>query len=675
MNKVGVSACLLLLLVSIHFSAQESNELYSPSKNIKVVISFHESEIYYSAYHGEESIILPSKLGIEFEGNDTCKFFTELKYEHSSFDGMISPIWGQNSKIQNKYNELLLTLDDLRVNRKLNIRFRAYDDGFAFRYEYPNDEGSIVITSEETYVNLAGDYDSWWIWADYNTYEKLYSKNKVSECEHVAAPYTMRTSEGTHICILEADLENYSSMTLLKCDDDSTKFKVNLAPWADDTKVKTSGPFKTPWRCFVVAEDAAGLLESDLVFKLNDEAEQRDYSWIKPITYVGIWWEMHLGISEWGISNNRHGATTENTKKYIDFAAENNIDAVLVEGWNTGWEDWGKPNAFDFVTPYPDFDIYEVVRYAKEKGVEIIGHHETGGDIIAYEESLDEAFSFYHDLGIKYVKTGYAGAINPPEESHHGQYMVNHYNKVMKAALEYEIMLDVHEPVIPSGLARTYPNLMSFEGVRGMEWNAWSDGNPPSHTCIIPFTRGIAGPIDYTPGIFNIHQDNFEDKRKRWNSSDTLITSTHSTISNQIALMVVLYSPMQMAADMIENYYGHQAFEFVKEIPATWDETKILNAEIGEYIVIARRSGDKWFVAGITNEDKRRIFIKFDTFLEDGKVYETKILKDHLLAHYKDNPEKFLINQLEYNSNQFIEIQMKEGGGFLMIFELSGNKQ
>jgi len=647
--------------------SQTDREMISPSGNIKIQTQNKETGFYYSVSFNGEILITPSQLGYVFAENDSCSKFVVKNYLDTTVDETWNPLWGQYSEIRNNYNEMLVELAQLENERKLNIRFRAFDDGIAFRYEFPENTKNLTVASEETYFNFADDFDSWWIWADYNTYEKLYSKNNLSELDHVAAPFTIKTSSGAYMCVHEANIDNYSSMTLLKTD--SLTFKSNLAPWSDGTKVKTEGSFVSPWRVVVISDKPGGLIESSLILNLNDKPAETDLSWIKPITYIGVWWEMHLGISEWGIDGDRHGATTENTKRYIDFAAENGIDAVLIEGWNTGWEDWGKPNAFDFVTPYPDFKIKKLVKYARKKGVEIIGHHETGGDIIAYENSLDKAFRYYQKLGIKYVKTGYAGPINPPEESHHGQYMINHYNKVMRTAMKYDIMLDVHEPVIPSGLGRTYPNLMSFEGVRGMEWNAWSDGNPPSHTCIIPFTRGVAGPIDYTPAIFDVDLSNSKNKSKSWNELDKGNNSVHSTISNQIALLIVLYSPMQMAADLIENYKEHSAFEIVKQIPPTWDDTRVLYSEIGECVVLARRSGDKWFVAGINNEYARSVYLEYDALLTADVEYNVTLLKDHMNAHYEDNPEKYVIETDNVISTSNIEIQMNEGGGFVMIFE------
>jgi alpha-glucosidase len=462
-----------------------------------------------------------------------------------------------------------------------------------------------------------------------------------------------------YLSIHEAAIENYSTMTLKR--DGEQNYKINLAPWADGTLVKTKTPMFSPWRAIIIADKPGGLIESNLITNLNDTCQIKDVSWIKPMTYVGIWWEMHLGISKW-ILGEKHGATTENAKRYIDFASKHYVKGVLIEGWNTGWENWGKKDAFDFVTPYKDFNLKEVVKYAKTKGVEIIGHHETGGDTESYEKHIEEAFAFYKMLGINIVKTGYAGPVVPVGEYHHGQCMVQHYNKVMKLAAKYKLMLDVHEPIVLSGLSRTYPNLMTAEGVRGMEWNAWSDGNPPSHTCTLPFTRGIAGPMDYTPGIFDIDLSAHSKEREKWNSLDKGNSAVHSTIANQLALMLVLYSPLQMAADLPENYEGNKAFSFIENLPTTWDETKVIDASIGEYLIIARRKENNWFVGAITNENKRELIISLN-FLENNKEYNANIYSDGNDADFETNPESLLINEMKIVSTDSVTLKLARGGG------------
>lgn len=642
-------------------------QIFSPHQQIRLDVFLQDERLYYQAWLNQEAVLQASALGLVFEKEDTLGYFRLLSHTTGYHDTVWTSVWGQQRHIRDHYQWLLLDLEDTRHGRPLQIHFRVYDDGIAFRYEYPDSSQALNIMSELSSFCLAGDYRSWWIWADYGTLEKLYFETPLSQAPHVAAPFTMETTAGQYISIYEAALDQYSSMTLRQ-QQDKQCYQVNLVPWADGVAVKTQGAFRSPWRVVQMAPQAGELITSSLILNLNEPAPPADYSWIKPLTYVGIWWEMHLGLSEWGLANNRHGASTQNAKRYIDFAAQNGIGGVLIEGWNTGWENWGQAGAFDFVTPYPDFDILEVVAYARQKGVEIIGHHETGGDVIAYEEKLEQAFQYYHDLGIRYVKTGYAGPVNPPTEWHHGQYMVDHYNKVMRTAMQYQIMLDVHEPVIPSGLSRTYPNLMTFEGVRGMEWNAWSEGNPPSHTTILPFTRGLAGPMDYTPGIFNIKLDRHDQNRVAWNTLDPGNTQVHSTLSNQLALMVILYSPMQMAADLPENYQEHPALEFIANMPATWDETRVLAAEIGQYLVIARRAGHSWYVAGITNEEARSLELDLH-FLDNGKRYAARICQDKPASHYQHNPEAYQIRKKKTGRKKTHTITLAPGGGFLMILQ------
>ena len=661
---------LLFMLLSFAANSFANNEVSvkSPSGNLNINIKSVNNRLLYSSVFNNEQIINYSNLGFVLKDIDSLCFFNVLSTDKYSFDETWKPVWGQYSSIRNNYNQITIHLKDILKNRLVDVCFRVYDDGFAFQYRFPENNPEVIIMTEESSFSFTENNNCWWIWADYNTLEKLYHKTSLKEASHVAVPFTMQTSKGTYISIHEAAIDDYSSMTLKQDSIDSLTYKVNLVPWADGTAVKTSAPFKTPWRVVFVSSNAGGLAESSLLQNLNDTSAISDCSWIKPIKYIGIWWEMHLGISTWAMNSGRHGATTENAKRYIDFAASNGIEGLVIEGWNTGWENWGAKDAFNFVTSYPDFNIKEVVEYAKSKGVDIIGHHETGGDIVAYEKKLDAAFAFYNSLGIKYVKTGYAGPVNPPTEHHHGQYMVRHYNNVMRTAAKYKMMLDVHEPIIPSGLSRTYPNLMTFEGVRGMEWNAWSEGNPPSHTCTLPFTRALAGPMDYTPGIFDVSEQRFADKRVKWNGPDTGKISAHSTLCNQIALMVVLYSPLQMAADLIENYENHPAFKFVSQIPATWDDTKVLDAKIGEHIVIARRKGSKWFVAGITNENSRVISIDFN-FLDKNKTYTLNKCFDADNAHYENNPAEYIVSKESVNYASDIKIRMAEGGGFIMILE------
>lgn len=658
---------IFLFITKSIFVYAKSETLISPNGNVKVVFALENARAGFDVSFNGKSVVRSISLGFVLEGNDSLTKFSMNSCSYFEKRNTWKTVWGQSSEIVENYSELKISLNDLTQNRTLILSLRAYDDGFAFRYEIPAQEKVHIIhvISEESRFALVGKYSCWWSWADYGTLEKQYYHTSLDSAKHVAVPFTLRRNDDVYVSIHEAAIDDYSSMTLKQEEGDANSYKVNLVPWAFSVQVKAVDSLRTPWRAFIFAKKPGDLIESNLILNLNEPCKLEDVSWIKPMNYIGIWWEMHLGISTW-TPGDRHGATTENAKRYIDFAAANGIKGVLIEGWNTGWEEWGKKDAFDFVTPTADFDLKDVVEYARSKGVEIIGHHETGGDTESYEKHLEAAFSLYSKLGIHVVKTGYAGSVTPEGELHHGQCMVRHYNKVMRLAAKYHIMLDVHEPIVLSGLSRTYPNLMTAEGVRGMEWNAWSEGNMPSHTATIPFTRGIAGPIDYTPGIFDIDLSAHKGDRMKWNSLDKGSTSVHSTLSNQLALMVVLYSPLQMAADLPENYEKHPAFEFIKNLPTTWDETHVREAAIGEYVTIARRSSDVWYVAGITNEQAREAEIDL-SFLPKGVGYTARLCKDAPDADYQANPEAYVIEEKNVISTDILRVTLAPGGGFFLI--------
>lgn len=655
---------LSLWLIALDSSpaAAESWAMDSPQQNLHLEVELDSiGQLYYRVDFLEKNILRPSALGLKVKG-DVSPTYRLLSVDTDYVRETWTTYWGVKRRVRNEYRAMKLRLQEQSNKQQhLTVEFRAYDDGIAYRYHVPDTIESVEIMSECGEFRLASNGDCWWAWADYNTLEKSYRHDSISVVEHAAAPFTLRLEDGIHLSLLEAAVDDYSTMTLKRDSLDSLNFQVNLVPWADGVAVKSSSPFHTPWRAAIISPDAAGLLTSDLVLNLNDPPST-DFSWVRPLKYVGIWWEMHLGLSTWRKQGGRHGATTENTFSYIDFAEKHGLNGVLVEGWNTGWEHWGTPQAFDFTTPYADFDLQGVARYATAHHVELIGHHETGGDLIAYESRIDSAFSLYRSLGIRYVKTGYAGPVNPATESHHGQYMVKHLNTVMRKAAEYQIMLDVHEPVIPSGLSRTYPNLMTFEAVRGMEWNAWSDGNYPSHTCILPFTRGLAGPIDYTPGIFDIDMSQRANERVTWNGKGPGETAVHSTLSSQLALMVVNYSPMQMAADLPANYEAHPAFRFIENLPTTYDEIRILAAEIGSYVVVARRNGDNWFVGGITNEQARDIELDL-SFLDSNRSYRMETCYDTPSTDFEKNPETYEIHSGWVDQRRTFILSMARGGG------------
>lgn len=575
--------------------------------------------------------------------------------------------WGQTKEVQDIHNELKINLQELNEeNRLLTLYFRAFNDGVAFRYEFPEQERlkNFVIMDELSEFNVSGNPLTWWIPADYDTYEKLYQKTTMDKAEWVATPLTMKTAHGVHLSIHEAALTNYAGMTLKQ----STvgKFQAELVPWSNGDKVRASTPFVTPWRTIQMSPSASKLIESNLVLNLNEPNKIEDVSWIEPMKYIGIWWGMHLGTETW-YAGPRHGATTENAMAHIDFAAAHNIQAVVIEGWNAGWENWGGKDAFDHITPAKDYDLKKVTAYAKEKGVMLIGHHETGGDIPAYEKYVETAFQQCADNGMFAVKTGYAGGIYPRGEHHHGQFMVEHYRKIVELAAKYKIVLDVHEPIKPTGIRRTWPNMMTREGVRGMEWNAWSDGNPPSHTVTIPFTRGLGGPIDYTPGTFDLLFRN-AGERIRWNTDDIERTRTHSTLCKQLANFVILYSPLQMASDLPKNYEGHPTFQFFVDFDADIDESKVINGEVGEFITVARRVGENWFLGSATNEKARSFKIDL-SFLKAGVRYLAHVYKDSDDSDWKENPYAYQIETIEVGQSTEWEIVLAPGGGQAIYFE------
>lgn len=645
----------------------------SPDQNIKVKFELINNQPFYSVYYKETCLLLPSKLGFEFKNQAALDSnFLIQKVETSTINENWEQVWGENKKVKNNYNQSIVYLKEIsEPGRPLKLQIKVYNDGIGFRYEIPEHEGvdSLFISNELTEFNFANNYKAWWIPANFDSYESLYSNNKISDIPSANTPFTLETKDGVCISIHEANLTNYAGMTLKKVQGSSTAFKAELVPWPDGTKVKTKAPMLSPWRTIQIASSAAELAESNLILNLNEPNKIANVSWIQPMKYIGIWWGMHLGVNTWTLGE-RHGATTENMKKYIDFAAEHNIPAVLAEGWNTGWENWGAQHAFDFITPYEDFDLEAIADYAKNKGVQLIGHHETGGDAEYYEQKLEEAFSMYQRLGIKVVKTGYAGPIRPLGQHHHGQWMVNHYQKVVETAAKYHIMIDAHEPIKATGIRRTWPNMMTREGARGMEWNGWSDGNPPEHHTILPFTRNLAGPIDYTPGIFDIQYKN-AGKRVKWNDHDKGTSRVNTTLAKQLSLFVVFYSPLQMASDLIENYKDQPAFQFIEDVPVDWAETKVLNAQIGDYVTIARKdiNSNDWFLGSITDENARTLEINLN-FLDKDKSYIAEIYSDSENTDWKTNPIEIDIRQLSVNANDTIKLRLAPGGGQAIRFKV-----
>ena len=645
---------------------QESAEVYSPDGKLEIEFILAGGVPYYAVIYDGIEVIRRSVMGFTLKSAESSDWGFRIEgIERASFDETWEPVWGQTKEIRNHYNEMTVRLKDEtprlrepdRPGRRINITFRAYDDGLGFRYEWPEQEGpqQVEIMSELTRFNLTGDHTVWWIPADFDTYENLYTMSSLSillrlEVPAVNTPVTMKTDDGLYVSIHEANLRDFPGMVLTRPEGGKRALKASLCPWPDGTKVKGTLPMRSPWRTIQIARRAGGLIESNLILNLNEPCVLDDTSWIRPMKYIGIWWGMHIGKYTWHVGP-KHGATTENAKRYIDFAQAHGIPAVLIEGWNIGWDKWGQRGAYDFVTPYPDFDLEAVVAYARERGVQIIGHHETGGDVPGYEQHIDRAFALYERLGVGAVKTGYAGKIYPRGQYHHGQWMVRHYQMVVEKAARHHLMLDVHEPIKPTGLSRTYPNLMTQEGVRGTEFNAWSAPNPPEHTTVIPFTRMLAGPVDFTPGIFDLTFDEYKPDNR-----------LHCTLANQLALYVVLFSPLQMAADLIENYEGNPAFEFIEDVPVDWDETHVLNGEIGEFITIARRSGEAWFIGSITDGARRTVSIRLD-FLDANRKYRARIYADRPDASWLSNPTAIEIREEVVDSLTTLTLRLAAGGG------------
>ncbi len=684
---IKVIVCLTLLTSCMSKEEPTSITLNSPDTNIELnfFISDKGKPSYLVSYKNEK-VIDSSKLGFEFQKvlalDSNLKI---IKVERKTIDETWKMIWGEDAQVRNHYNELKVFLEETsELKRSFNIIFKVYNDGIGFRYEFPKQEhlNHVIITDENTEFNLTADHKVWWIPGDWDIYEYLYNTTKFSEIDAlkhyepkthlgqtyvpenaVNTPVTMKTDSGVYLSFHEADLTNYAGMTLA-VDTLNLKMKSELVGNSENIKVKRQTPFETPWRTIQIVDRAGDLIESKLIVNLNESSVIDNMSYFKPTKYVGVWWDMHIGTGNWDYSGKNHAANTKYTKEMIDFASEHNIGGILVEGWNIGWEKWwdkkNKKEHFDFVTPYPDYDLEEVVRYGKSKGVELIMHHETSADIIRYEKQIDTAFALMKSLDIHSVKTGYVGSVTPEGEYHHGQYMVNHYQKVLEKGLETNVAINAHEPIKATGKRRTYPVAISREGVRGQEYNAWSKdgGNPPEHLTIVPFTRMLGGPIDYTPGIFNT-------SLKPYKSENQINT----TLSHQLALYVVLYSPVQMVPDLIKHYQEHPAMQFIKDVGVDWKKTKVLEAEIGDYLTVIRqeKGTDNWFLGAITDENQRIIKVSLD-FLDVDTIYSAKIYKDVPNSHYLKNPEAFEIEEQEVNSKTILELKLAAGGGCAISF-------
>jgi alpha-glucosidase len=660
----------MVYLLLVFLSTLSAQTVMSPSEILEVQFLLKKGQPYYSLKRLGRTILLPSRLGFRLQQPvDMSHDFQIETIEKRTVRETWEQVWGEARKIKNHFNEMTVHLKGRKnPDKKLKIIFRVYDDGVGFRYVIPKQKGlsDIDILDELTEFRLAEDMDAWWIPAyQWNRYEYLYKKNKLHQLDTVHTPLTLESRDGLVLAIHEAALTDFASMTLAH--KDAFTLEADLVPWYDGIKVRGTLPIQSPWRTLQIGDAPGDLITNYLILNLNEPSKLTDVSWIRPGKYVGIWWEMHLGLSSWAYGDH-HGATTENAKKYIDFAAKYGFDGVLIEGWNTGWnENWvGFGNHFNFIQPYPDFNIREVTEYARKKGVYLIGHHETGGNVQAYERQMKQAFQFYEKLGVKVVKTGYVEHGKniiwidkngqQHHEWHHGQFMVRHYRKVVEEAARHHIMIIAHEPIKATGIRRTFPNMMSREGARGQEYNAWSvdGGNPPEHTVLLPFTRLLAGPMDFTPGIFDLTYEKIRPKNR-----------VSTTLAKQLALYVVFYSPFQMAADLPENYEKFpQAFQFIRDVPTDWETTRVLHARIGDYITVVRqkRNSEEWFLGSMTDENGRILRTDF-SFLPTNKTYVAEIYRDSDDADWVRHPYGITIERYLVNDKTNYLIRLAPGGG------------
>ncbi len=679
----------------------KAQTIQSPSKNLTLDFKLAEKgKPTYSLTYKNKPIILQSNLGIYLKGSsDLASNFSIDNIKRETFNESWKPVLGEQSSIVNHYNELTIALVQNGTNRKMNIIFKVYDEGMAFRYDFPKqkDLNYFIISDEKSEFNLAGNHKAFWLPGDFDSQEYAYNETLLSDVNTekidlnngiglksiygkymIQSPLMMKSADKLYLNIFEAAVVNYPIMHL---DLVPTEFKLtsHLVPNAIGDKAYLQTPCVSPWRTIMVSDDARYIVSSKLILNLNDPSKIDDTSWIKPMKYVGVWWEMHVGKSTWDyagsqsaqntasqelIASGKHGATTANTKRYIDFAAKNGFDGVLVEGWNVGWEDWfgnWKEEVFDFTTPYPDFNLKEVNDYAKSKGVKMIMHHETSGSVANYERHLDRALELMKEYGYPAAKSGYVGRIIPRGEFHDGQTMVNHYNFVARRFADYKMMVNSHESSRPTGYSRTYPNYIAAEAARGNEFNAWSNGNPPIHETILPFTRLLGGPMDYTPGIFEIKMSVYDKTKKE---------QVHTTLAKQLALYLTMYSPLQMAADLPENYEKYpDAFQFIKDVAVDWDESKYLEAEPGDYITVARKAkgSENWFLGAITDENPRKTKVNL-SFLSPGKKYKAIIYQDGKTAHWEKNPISYEIITKIVTYKDFIQLNLAAGGGTAISF-------
>ena len=695
-----LTACLLSA-----FLCANADEIKSPNGQISVNFELKEGVPTYRVDYKGKPVIKESKLGLELrDGGNLMDGFEQIKSSTSTFDETWTPVWGEVKEIRNHYNEYVSELKQPSTDRYMNIRFRVYDDGVGFRYEFPQQQNLVYFTlkEEHTQFAMAGDHTAWWIPGDYDTQEYDYTQSKLSEIRNllwgavtpnssqtvfsdtgVQTALQMKTDDGLYINIHEAALVDYSCMHL-NLDDKNLIFESWLTPDAEGFKGRLQAPCHSPWRTVMVSDDARNILASHLILNLNEPCKIEDTSWIKPVKYMGVWWEMITGKGNWSYTNElpsvkldncdyskltpngTHSANNENVKKYIDFAAKHGFDQVLVEGWNIGWEDWfgnQKDYVFDFVTPYPDFDIKMLNEYAHSKGVRLMMHHETSASSRNYERHLEQAYQLMNKYGYNSVKSGYVGNMLPYGEHHYGQWMNNHYLYCIKEAAKHKIMVNAHEAVRPTGLCRTYPNMIGNESARGTEYQAFG-GSKPFHVTILPFTRLQGGPMDYTPGIFEM-------EISKLNPGNT--SHVNATIANQLALYCTMYSPLQMAADVPENYERFMdAFQFIKDVAVDWDDSKYLEAEPGEYITVARKAKgtNNWFIGCVAGQNPHTSKLTLD-FLDKDKKYIATIYADGEDADYKTNPQSYTIKKGIVTSKTKLTLKAVEAGGYaISIFEV-----
>ena len=689
-----------LLFILLFPQIAPAQELKSPNGNFTLAFSLDASGApIYSLLYKQKMVIKPGKLGLELkdDAKSLLNDFVVSKTSTSTFDESWTPVWGEVRSIRNQYNEMAVTLNQKGTERIILIRFRLFDDGLGFRYEFPSQKNLtyFVVKEERTQFAMTGNHTAYWIPGDYDTQEYDYTISRLSEIRGlqskartqnlsqtgfsptgVQTSLMLKTGDGIYINLHEAALVNYSCMHL-NLDDVNLVFESWLTPDAKGDKGYLQAPCTSPWRTIIVSDDARDIVASKMTYNLNEPCKVADTDWIHPVKYVGVWWEMITGKSSWaytdqyptvqlGITdfanakpNGRHGANNANVKKYIDFAAKHGFDGVLVEGWNVGWEDWfghSKDHVFDFITPYPDFNVQELHEYAKSKGVKMIMHHETSGSTRNYERYMDAAYQFMKDNGYDAVKSGYVGPILPRGENHYSQWTVNHYQYAIEKAAQYKIMVNAHEAVRPTGLARTWPNLIGNESARGTEYQAFG-GSKPNHATLLPFTRLLGGPMDYTPGIFEMDVSKINPNNH---------SHVNTTLANQLALYVTLYSPLQMAADMPEHYDRYpDAFQFIKDVAVDWDDSKYLEAEPGEYITVARKAKKtgRWFIGNVNGEKPRTSTVLFD-FLDPAKKYIATIYADGKDAHFKTNPQSYSIRKVVVTGKSKLSQWCAPGGGY-----------